>query len=452
LPQVKPNRSSRNCRWLPSLPWPGPIVFLVKDSIVGLIQLDETTINKTRAACWDAIQQGDGIQVVFHSFLFANKKKIMTKRILLTLLALIIIGSTLAGIKVLQIRHMIEVGSKMVPPPETISTAPVQLQSWESVLSAVASLDAVQGVIVAAEQAGKVVAISFTPGDFIEKGTLLARLDTRAEEAQLRAMESSSNLAHTNLRRLAELADQGLISRAEFDNAEAAFKAAKAQTENIQAIIEKKNIKAPFSGKLGIRQINLGQFLKEGQEIVSLQVLDPIFVNFMLPQQELARITSGMEVRITSEVIGQEQMSGRITAIAPQVDAQTRNIRIQATVTNTDERLRPGMFVNASVVLPEQAKVSTIPGTAVLYAPYSDSVFVVEEKKDEKSGKQTKVLRQQFVRLGEKRGDFVAVLSGLQGGETVASTGVFKLRNGQAVVIDNSHTPPFELQPRPENN
>jgi membrane fusion protein (multidrug efflux system) len=376
----------------------------------------------------------------------------MKKRILLTILALIIIGGSLAGIKVLQIRHMMEVGSKRVQSPETISTAPVQQQSWESVLSAVASLDAVQGVTVAAEQPGKVVAISFTPGDFVEKGSPLAQLDTSAEEAQLRAMESSRNLARTNLRRLAELADKGLVSQAEFDNAKAGFQEAEAQTENIQAIIQKKNIKAPFSGRLGIRQINLGQFLKEGQEIVSLQVLDPIFVNFMLPQQELSRITSGMVVRINGDGIDKEQISGKITAIAPQVDPQTRNIPIQATVANKNEILRPGMFVNASIVLPEQEKVFTIPGTAVLYAPYSDSVFVVEEKKDEKSGKDIKVLRQQFVRIGEKRGDFVSILSGLQGGETVASIGVFKLRNGQDVVIDNSQAPAFELKPKPENN
>ncbi|MFH2122573.1 MAG: efflux RND transporter periplasmic adaptor subunit [Pseudomonadota bacterium] len=376
----------------------------------------------------------------------------MKKRILLTLLALIVIGGSLAGIKVLQIRHMMAVGSKMVPPPETISTAEVQQQSWESVLSAVGSLEAVQGVTVAAEQPGKVVAISFTPGDFIEKGAPLAELDTSAEEAQLRAMESSRDLARTNLRRLAELADKGLISLAEFDNAKAGFKEAEAQTENIQAIIRKKNIKAPFSGRLGIRQINLGQFLKEGQEIVSLQVLDPIFVNFMLPQQELSRITNGMVVRINGDGIDKEQISGKITAIAPQVDEKTRNIRVQATITNKDELLRPGMFVNASIVLPEQKKVFAIPTTAVFYAPYSDSVFVVEEKKDEKSGKNIQVLRQQFVTIGEKRGDFAAVLSGLQGGETVAAVGVFKLRNGQSVVIDNTQTPAFELQPKPENN
>lgn len=376
----------------------------------------------------------------------------MKKRIILTLLALIIIGGSLAGIKVLQIRHMIALGSKMVPPPETISTAPVQLQSWESVLTAVASLEAVQGVTVAAEQPGKVVAISFTPGDYIEKGALLVRLDTSAEEAQLRAIESRRNLARTNLRRLAGLAAKGLIAQSEYDNAEASSKEAEAQTENIQAVIQKKNIRAPFSGRLGVRQINLGQILKEGQEIVSLQTLDPVFVNFMLPQQELGRITTGMVVRVSGDGTLEKQIIGKITTIAPKVEVNTRNIQIQATISNKEEILRPGMFVNVSVVLPEQAKVFTIPGTAVLYAPYSDSVFVVEEKKDEKSGKDIQALRQQFVRLGEKRGDFVAVLSGLKEGETVASTGVFKLRNGQAVVIDNSLAPAFELQPKPENN
>ena len=376
----------------------------------------------------------------------------MTKRILLTLLALIIIGGALAGIKFLQIRHMIALGGKMVPPPEIISTASVQLQAWESVLTAVASLDAVQGVTVSAEQPGKVVAINFASGDFVEKGALLVKLDTSTEEAQLRAIESSRNLARTNLRRLSGLAAKGFIAQAEYDSAEAGFKEAEAQTENIQAVIEKKNIRAPFSGKLGVRQINLGQILKEGQEIVSLQTLDPVFVNFMLPQKELGRITPGMVVRVSGDGTHGKQIVGKITTIAPKMEVNTRSIEVQATISNKEEILRPGMFVNVSVVLPEQAKVFTIPGTAVLYAPYSDSVFVVEEKKDEKSGKDIQALRQQFVRLGEKRGDFVEVLSGLKEGETVASTGVFKLRNGQSVVIDNSHSPAFELQPKPENN
>jgi membrane fusion protein (multidrug efflux system) len=376
----------------------------------------------------------------------------MTKRIILTLLGLIIIIGVLAGIKFLQIRHMIDVGSKMVPPPETITATPARLQSWESILTATASVEAVQGVTIAAEQAGKVVKITFTAGEMVQKGAQLAQLDTSAEEAQLRAMESSRNLARTNLRRLAELADQGLISRSEFDTAEADFKQAEAQADNIQAVIDRKIIRAPFSGRLGIRRINLGQILKEGQEIVTLQTLDPVFVNFMLPQQELDRIATGMPARVTVAGSQENNLTGTITAIDPKVDDITRNIRVQATVANAKESLRPGMFVNVAVILPQPEKVVTIPGTAVLYAPYGDSVFIVEDKKDEKSGKDVKMLRQQFVRLGEKRGDFTAVLSGLKEGEMVASTGVFKLRNGQAVVVDNSHAPAFEMQPKPENN
>jgi membrane fusion protein, multidrug efflux system len=376
----------------------------------------------------------------------------MTKRILLTILGLILIAGIIAGIKALQIRHMIDVGKKMAPPPVTISTIQAQSQTWESVLSATASIEAVQGVILAAEQPGKVVKISFTSGDMVQKGALLVHLDTSAEEAQLRAIESSRNLARTNLHRLAQLADQGLISRSEFDTAEANSRQTEAQTENIQAIINKKIIRAPFAGRLGIRQINVGQILKEGQEIVTLQTLDPVFVNFMLPQQLLAQISSGMPVRVNVDGSTDKDLIGTITAIDPKVDEITRNIHVQATVANTKETLRPGMFVKASVILPNPAKVITIPGTAVLYAPYSDSVFVVEVKKDEKTGSEITILRQQFIRLGENRGDFAAVLTGLHEGETVASTGVFKLRNGQAVVTDNSHVPDFKIQPKPENN
>lgn len=376
----------------------------------------------------------------------------MLKKFILTILGLIVIAGAIAGVKALQIRRMIDQGGKFAPPPETISTAVVQKQAWESALTAVATLEAVQGVTVAAEQAGKVVHIAFTPGAFVRQGELLAQLDSTAEEAQLRAVQTSRALAQTNLRRLADLSSQGLIAQADYDTAEANFKQTTAQTDNLRAIIAKKNIHAPFSGRLGLRLINLGQMLREGEAIVSLQVLDPIFVNFMLPQQELGRVKTGLAVRLSGDGLAGQPLAGEITTIDPKVDEVSRNLRVQATVANSDERLRPGMFVSVAVVLPEKAEVFTIPGTAVLYAPYSDSVFVVEDKKDDKSGKSGQVLRQQFVRLGEKRGDFAAVVSGLHEGETVASTGVFKLRNGQAVVVDNTHAPAFELHPRPENN
>ncbi|MDD5759557.1 MAG: efflux RND transporter periplasmic adaptor subunit [Desulfobulbaceae bacterium] len=376
----------------------------------------------------------------------------MAKRIILTFLALVIIGGGIAGIKVLQIRRLVAQGANVIQPPETINSAQVQMDSWESVITAVATLEAAQGLTISAEQPGKVVEIAFTPGTTVSKGDLLARLDSSAEEAQLRSIQTSRHLAQTNLRRLAELIKKGLIAQIDYDNAEATFNQASAQIDNIKAIINKKTIRAPFSGRLGVRLINLGQILKEGEAIVSLQVLDPIFVNFMLPQQSLNRIKIGMPIRLNGDSTNGQPLLGEITTINPMVDKVSRNVQVQATVANPDEVLRPGMFSTVSVVLPKRNDVLTIPGTAVLYAPYSDSVFVVEEKKDEKTGKNEHVLRQQFVRLGEKRGDFVAVLTGVKKDETIASTGVFKLRNGQAVVIDNTHAPTFELNPKPENN
>ena len=376
----------------------------------------------------------------------------MAKRIIVTVLGLIIIIGAISGVKILQIRRMIDQGGKFVPAPETVSTARVGLESWESVVTAVASLEAVQGVTVSAEQPGKVVRITFIPGAYVNTGDLLAQLDSSAEEAQLRAIQTNKKLAQTQLRRLATLVSKGLIAQVDYDNAEASFKQAEAQIDNIQAIIAKKYIRAPFSGRLGVRLINLGQILREGEAIVSLQVLDPIFVNFMLPQLELGRIKIGLPVRLSTDGLGSQLALGEITTINPSIDEVSRNLRLQATVANLGELLRPGMFSRVSVVLPNRDEVFTIPSTAVLPAPYSDSVFVLEEKKDDKSGNIAQVLRQQFVRLGEKRGDFVAVLAGLQKDETVASTGVFKLRNGQAVVVDNSHSPSFELNPKPENN
>jgi membrane fusion protein (multidrug efflux system) len=376
----------------------------------------------------------------------------MKKRIILASAALLLLVALLGGIKFLQIRRMIDAGAQFVPPPETVTTARVQPDSWESSLTAVGSLTAVQGVTVAAELPGKVARIVFEAGAPARKGELLLQQDTSSEQAQLPGAEATVTLAKRNLERARELLAQRVISAAEFDSAEADYKLAVAAADNIRAAIGKKTIRAPFSGRLGIRLVNLGQILKEGDAIVSLQSLDPIYADFTLPQQELARIGAGVAVRVTSDALPGATVEGKVTAINPEVDAATRNVRVQATVANPAERLRPGMFVNVAVVLPERREVLAIPATAVLYAPYSDTVFVVEEKKDEQTGTVGKVLRQQIVRLGEKRGDFVAVTSGLKAGQEVVSTGVFKLRNGQAVVVDNTLAPEFQLAPRPENN
>jgi membrane fusion protein (multidrug efflux system) len=376
----------------------------------------------------------------------------MKKRIIITLVGLAVVIGILGGIKGLQIDRMIAQGSQMVPPPEPVTTAVARTEAWESVLTSVGSLAAVQGVTVTAELAGKIVNIAFKPGTLARAGDLLVQQDTSSEEAQLRATEATVALAKLNLERLGKLLSERTISQSQFDNADAQFKQAVAQSDNIRATIAKKTIRASFAGRLGIRLVNVGQMLNPGDAIVSLQSLDPIFVDFLLPQQQLAQVQTGLPVRVVTDALLGEVVDGKITAINPQVDSATRNIRIQATIPNAEERLRPGMFVNVAVVLPAKTKVLCIPATAVLYAPYSDSVFVVEEKTDEKSGKAGKAVRQQFAQLGEKRGDFVAIVSGLKEGDTVVSTGVFKLRNGQSVIEDNTLAPEFKIAPKPDDN
>jgi membrane fusion protein (multidrug efflux system) len=259
-------------------------------------------------------------------------------------------------------------------------------------------------------------------------------------------------LTRLNLDRLKKLLNQRTIAQSQYDNAEAQYKEGVAQADAIRTIIAKKNIQAPFAGRLGIRLVNLGQILHEGDSIVSLQSIDPIFVNFSLPQQYLAQVQTGLTVRVVSDALPGQVIEGKITAINPEVDTATRNIRIQATVTNHQEHLRPGMFVNVAVVMPASKNVLAVPATAVLYAPYSDSVFVVEEKQIENNKQPGLVVRQRVVKLGEKRGDFIAVVSGLEPGETIVSTGAFKLRDGQAVAVDNNLAPEFKLAPEPGNS
>jgi membrane fusion protein (multidrug efflux system) len=376
----------------------------------------------------------------------------MKKRILYAVLGVILIIAVLAGIKTLQIRSMIASGKKFVPPAETVTTAKVSSDAWETSLGSIGTLSAVQGVVVSAELAGKVAKISFEAGTPVKKGDILLRMDTSSEEAQLPGAVSQVNLTRANLKRADQLLKDGIISQADHDAAVSNSATAQAQVDNIQATIAKKTVRAPFSGRLGIRQANLGQILREGDPIVTLQALDPIYVDFTLPQQQLAQVRIGQPVRVTGDALPGETIQGKITAISPQIDAETRNIKLQATLSNSAEKLRPGMFVNAAVGLPVRQKVLAIPATAVLYAPYRDSVFVVETDKESKTGAAGLKLRQQFVRLGEKRGDFVAVTEGLKEGETIVSTGVFKLRNSQSVVVDNKLAPAFQLAPQPENN
>ena len=374
----------------------------------------------------------------------------MIKKFTFTSIGLILLVGSLIGTKVLQFRAMGAAGAAMVMPPETVTAAPVRAETWGRNITATGSFVAVQGVTVSAEIGGKVMKIMFEAGANAKAGDLLVQLDTAAEEAQFRAAEASAQLAKINLSRARELMEKNTISRSELDLSEAQFKQATAQAQSLRAVIEKKTIRAPFAGRVGIRLINLGQILKEGDAIASLQTLDPIYVNFSVPQQRLSNLVSGAPVQVMTDAAPGQTFAGKINVVSPEIDPATRNVRVQATVANDGEKLRPGMFANVEVELPAEDKVLVIPATSVLYAPYGDSVFVIDEKKGQ-DGKMQKVLRQQFIRLGVTRGDFVTVVSGLKPGEEVITSGVFKLRPGMAVIVDNQLAPDAKLSPKPAN-
>jgi membrane fusion protein (multidrug efflux system) len=377
----------------------------------------------------------------------------MIRKILFAFFLVAAVAGVLAGIKALQIRAMIEQTESFSMPAAVVSTVNATAASWDTVFSAVGSVTAVQGVTMTAEAPGKVVRIDFDSGDRVEAGKVLAQLDLSEETARLRALEAGENLARVNLRRIESLVAQRSTAKAEYDAALAEHRQILAQMDALKAFIAKKTIRAPFSGILGIRRINLGQNLGDSDVITTLTRLDRVHVEFSLPQQQVASVLPGATVRVTTDALPGQVREGRLSAVEPLADSATRTVRMQAELDNPGEVLRPGMFVNVNVVLPEKREVTLIPATAVLYAAYSDSVFVVEPAESAEAGAaEGLALRQQFVTLGERRGDFVVVEKGLEPGRVVVGTGVFKYRNGQPVVVDNSLSPEFKISPNPENS
>jgi len=373
----------------------------------------------------------------------------MKKKIGIALVGCVLVLGVLGGIKTMQIRTLM--AQSRHQPVETVTAVAVVRQEWETTVSAVGSLAAVQGTMIAAEQPGRVERVGFVPGTIVQAGDLLVQQDVAAETAQLRAAEAAADLARISLQRSRSLLAEGAVAKSDFDSVEAQYKQTAAQADNLRALIAKKTICAPFSGLAGIRLVNAGQMLSAGEAVVSLYALDPLYVNFSLPQQQLLHLRPGLVVRVQTDALPGRTIDGTITAINPQVEQETRTVTVQATVRNEEMLFRPGMFVSVTVVLSGRETVLAVPATAVLNAPYSDSVFIVEDAQVEAGGTPAKVVRQQFVRLGSRRGDFVAVAAGLAEGQTVVSTGVFKLRNGQTVAIDNSLAPVFNLSPVPEN-
>ncbi|MCB1715337.1 MAG: efflux RND transporter periplasmic adaptor subunit [Candidatus Competibacteraceae bacterium] len=373
----------------------------------------------------------------------------MLKKFLLTVIGTALVIGAIIYAKLDQFSTMAEAGANMVFPPETVTAMAVRAEEWEQSISATGTVVAVQGVTIGAETSGRVIRITFESGTTVAAGDTLVQLDIASEEAQLASAEATAALARANLIRVRDLSRRKLVSQADLDAADARAKEAEAQVGTIRALIAKKTIRAPFTGRLALRQINLGQILSEGDPIVSLQTLNPIYVDFSVPQQQISRLHDGMQVRLTTDAAPGEVFVGQISAVSPEIDPVTRNVRVRALVDNSQEKLYAGMFASVDIVLPERQAVLALPVTAVLYAPYGDSVFVVEEHKNEESGQIERTLRQQFVRLGEARGDFVDVLEGLKSDEIVVTSGVFKLRSGMSVVIDNTLAPTPSLNPQP---
>jgi membrane fusion protein, multidrug efflux system len=376
-----------------------------------------------------------------------SKPKRRRKGIVIAIALLVTICVFAFGIKILQIVKM--TSTPMVMPSTTVSSVTVKEEDWAPRLTAVGSVSAVQGAVVSAELAGVVSEINFENGGEAKKGEVLMKLDASQEEALLRSAEAEAQLAQTDLERSRDLAMKKVVSSAELDSAQSKFRRLNAVVDQVRSSIAKKTLIAPFDGQLGIRQVNVGQMINAGQQVVPLTSLDPVFADFALPQQYLGQLTPGLEVHVTTDAIPGRVFNGKLTAINSMVDSSTRNITLQATLDNSDHALRPGMFAKAEVMLPEKHKALVVPGSAISYAPFGDSVFVIEKKKDEKTGKESQVIRQQFVRVGEGRGDLVAITQGLKAGETIVSTGVFKLRNGMTVTINNDLAPNSQVNPNP---
>ena len=364
---------------------------------------------------------------------------------------LVLMVGAVAGTKALQIGKLISSGKKGGPPVETVSTAVVVAEKWERSVESVGSLRAVQGADMSTESSGVIAKILFENGQEVKKGDLLVELDHETESANLRSAEAEADLARTVYERTKRLRVNSTVPQSDLDAAESQLRKMTALVEQLKATISKKQLTAPFSGRLGIREVNLGQFVDNGDKIVSLQSLDPIFVDFLLPQQLIAGLAVGQPLKLITDVYPGRSFEGKLTAINSEIDPVTRNIRLQGTLQNADGALRPGMFARVILTLGEAEEVVSVPATALISAPYGDSVFVLESETAEDGASRT-VARQRFIRTGRTRGDFFSVTQGVKPGETVVTAGAFKLRNGTPVEVNNDLAPQPELAPTPPDS
>jgi membrane fusion protein (multidrug efflux system) len=375
----------------------------------------------------------------------------MWKRMLLMLLCVAVAVAGIGYAKFRQIQAAIAMGKSFAPPPSAVTTLVLAPQKWEPVVRVIGTLRAVQGVTVSTDLAGVISEIGFESGAAVKKGALLVQLNSDSEHAQLAAARVRRDLAVLEVNRKRELRAKNALSAAETDAAEAEVRQSEAACAQAEALLARKRITAPFDGLLGLRQVNLGQFLNPGSPIVSLQSMDPIRVQFNLPQQEIGTAALGKKVRVAAQEVAGGPREGKVSALDSQVDEASRAIAVEATLPNTDHALRPGMFVNVELPLAEEPEVLVVPASAINYAPYGNSVYVVQTGTDAE-GKPAKTVDQRFVKLGQNRGDQIRVLEGLKPGDEVVTSGVFKLRQGGAVLVNNAVQPGNDPAPTPPNN
>lgn len=375
----------------------------------------------------------------------------MAKKIALAVLAVLVVVGVLAGIKGAQIGAMIKAGKSFKMPPTVVTATEAKEETWQPTLSAVGSLVAVQQVTVSPESPGQVKQIAFQSGQVVQQGQLLVRLDIQVEAAQLASAEADEKLAQIQLERTKKLRETNAISQAELDTAEARAAQSEAQVNNLRGLIDRKTVKAPFAGRLGIRQVDPGAYVTAGTPFVTLQALNQMYVDFNMPQQRLAQLAANQPVRVTSDAFAGASWDGKIVTVDAAVDEATRNVKVRAILDNPGEKLRPGMFADVAVLLPNNEKVIVVPSTSIAFAPYGDRVFIVQERKAE-DGSTEKFVKQTIVRLGERRGDFIAVSEGLSPGQVVVTSGAYKLRENAAVTITDKLAPDAKISPKPEDS
>jgi len=379
------------------------------------------------------------------------KKFIVAFLLMFVVAALIYFG--LGYFKVNQIMGFVQLAKSgaFAPPPTAVTTTVAAKSQWQPTLESIGTVTAINGVTISTDLAGIVSKIAFESGSKVKAGDLLVQLNTDQEQAQLASAEAQQDWTQVTLTRNQGLLAKRTVSQSDYDSADAQFRQAKAAVEQYKAIIARKTLRAPFDGVVGIRQVNLGQYLNTGDSVVSLQSFDPIYVNFSLPQQDLSKLTVGQPIELNLDAYGDKVFSGKITAINSLVDQNSRNIQIQATLPNADTQLRPGMYARVKVLQPETQEVIAVPSSSIHYAPYGDSVFIVTQMKSE-DGKTYKGVKEQFVKLGQSKGDLTAITSGVNPGDELVTSGVFRLKSGAPIIVNNQAKPGSELAPTPSDS